>query len=32
VVVWNYFAGVLQRAGNSLITDSRLITKVYFPG
>lgn len=31
VVVWNYFAGVLQRAGNSLITDSRLITKVYFP-
>jgi lipopolysaccharide transport system permease protein len=22
---------VLQRAGNSLITDSRLITKVYFP-
>src|SRR5215213_8809484 len=31
VVVWNYFAAVLQRAGNSLITDSRLITKVYFP-
>lgn len=31
VAVWNYFAGVLQRAGNSLITDSRLITKVYFP-
>ena len=31
VVVWNYFSAVLQRAGNSLITDSRLITKVYFP-
>ena len=31
VVAWNYFAAVLQRAGNSLITDSRLITKVYFP-
>lgn len=28
---WNYFAGALQRAGNSLITDSRLISKVYFP-
>jgi lipopolysaccharide transport system permease protein len=31
IVVWNYFAAVLQRAGNSLITDQRLITKVYFP-
>ncbi len=31
VALWNYFAAVLQRAGNSLITDSRLITKVYFP-
>lgn len=31
VAIWNYFAGVLQRAGNSLITDARLITKVYFP-
>jgi lipopolysaccharide transport system permease protein len=28
---WNYFSGALQRAGNSLINDSRLITKVYFP-
>ena len=28
---WNYFAGVLARAGNSLITDARLISKVYFP-
>ena len=31
IVAWNYFAAVLQRAGNSLISDSRLITKVYFP-
>ncbi len=31
LVVWNYFAAILQRAGNSLITDQRLITKVYFP-
>lgn len=31
VLMWNYFAAVLQRAGNSLITDARLITKVYFP-
>ncbi len=31
VLIWNYFAAVLQRAGNSLITDARLITKVYFP-
>jgi lipopolysaccharide transport system permease protein len=28
---WNLFAGALQRAGNSLIGDSRLISKVYFP-
>ncbi|HEX9989115.1 MAG TPA: ABC transporter permease [Chloroflexia bacterium] len=28
---WNYFSGALQRAGNSLITDARLISKVYFP-
>jgi lipopolysaccharide transport system permease protein len=28
---WNLFAGVLQRAGNSLVAESRLITKVYFP-
>src|SRR5258708_2295174 len=28
---WNLFAGSLQRAGNSLISDARLITKVYFP-
>jgi lipopolysaccharide transport system permease protein len=28
---WNYFSGALQRAGNSLISDSKLISKVYFP-
>ena len=28
---WNYFSGALQRAGNSLIGDARLISKVYFP-
>lgn len=28
---WNLFAGALQRAGNSLIGDARLISKVYFP-
>lgn len=28
---WNLFSGALQRAGNSLIADSRLISKVYFP-
>jgi lipopolysaccharide transport system permease protein len=28
---WNFFAGALARAGNSLISDSRLISKVYFP-
>ncbi len=28
---WNLFAGCLQRAGNSLISDAKLITKVYFP-
>ncbi len=28
---WNLFSGGVQRAGNSLISDARLITKVYFP-
>lgn len=28
---WNMFAGILQRAGNSLVAESKLITKVYFP-
>ena len=28
---WNLFAGILQRAGNSLVAESKLISKVYFP-
>jgi len=28
---WNLFAGALQRAGNSLVTEARLVSKVYFP-
>jgi lipopolysaccharide transport system permease protein len=28
---WNYFAGALDRAGNSLVGSANLITKVYFP-
>jgi len=28
---WNLFNGVMQRAGNSLVAESKLITKVYFP-
>lgn len=28
---WNLFAGALARAGNSLVGDSKLISKVYFP-
>jgi lipopolysaccharide transport system permease protein len=28
---WNLFSGSVQRAGNSLVSDSRLISKVYFP-
>jgi lipopolysaccharide transport system permease protein len=28
---WNLFAGILQRAGNSLVAEARLISKVYFP-
>lgn len=28
---WNLFANVVQRAGNSLVAEARLITKVYFP-
>jgi lipopolysaccharide transport system permease protein len=31
LLAWNLFAGILQRAGNSLIGDARLISKVYFP-
>ena len=28
---WNYFAGSLTRSSNSLINNTNLITKVYFP-
>jgi len=31
LVPWNLFAGVLQRAGNSLVADAALASKVYFP-
>ncbi|MEZ5275154.1 MAG: ABC transporter permease [Opitutaceae bacterium] len=31
LVSWTLLSGVLQRAGNSLVSESRLITKVYFP-
>jgi lipopolysaccharide transport system permease protein len=28
---WNFIAGAVQRAGNSLVAEARLISKVYFP-
>jgi lipopolysaccharide transport system permease protein len=31
LVPWTYFAGVLAIAGNSLVSNSTLLTKVYFP-
>lgn len=31
LLVWNLFAGIVQRAGPSLVAEARLITKVYFP-
>jgi lipopolysaccharide transport system permease protein len=31
LIPWNFFSGVLQRAGNSLVTSSNMISKVYFP-
>ena len=31
LVPWTYFAGTLAQAGNSLVTNSSLITKIYFP-
>jgi len=31
LVPWNYFAGAVTGASNSLISNSNLITKVYFP-
>lgn len=31
ILPWNLFSGALQRAGSSLISDAKLISKVYFP-
>lgn len=31
LVLWTYFAGVLSQGGQSLVSNSNLITKVYFP-
>jgi lipopolysaccharide transport system permease protein len=31
LVLWTYFSGVVGQAGQSLVSNSNLITKVYFP-
>ena len=31
LVAWTYFAGTLGQAGNSLVSNASLITKIYFP-
>lgn len=31
LTAWNYFSGALQRGSNSLVSNSQLISKVYFP-
>jgi lipopolysaccharide transport system permease protein len=31
LTVWTYFSQALQRAGNSLVRNSQLVSKVYFP-
>lgn len=31
LVPWTYFSGTLGQAGNSLVSNTNLITKVYFP-
>jgi lipopolysaccharide transport system permease protein len=31
LVPWTYFSGVLGLAGNSLVNNSNLVTKIYFP-
>ncbi len=31
LVLWTYFAGVIAQAGQCLVSNSNLITKVYFP-
>lgn len=31
LILWTYFSGALNRASNSTVSNSNLITKVYFP-
>jgi lipopolysaccharide transport system permease protein len=31
LTAWNYFSQALQRAGNSLVTNAQLVSKIYFP-
>jgi len=31
LVLWTYFAGVIGQAGQSLVSNQNLITKIYFP-
>jgi lipopolysaccharide transport system permease protein len=31
VIPWTYFASAINNAGNSLVANERLVTKVYFP-
>lgn len=31
LVIWQFVSGVVQRAGPSLLAETRLVTKVYFP-
>ena len=31
LVLWTYFAGVIGQAGQSLVNNQNLITKIYFP-
>jgi len=31
LLIWNFFSGVVQQAGNSLIGSAFLLSKVYFP-
>ncbi len=31
LTAWTYFSQALQRASNSLVTNSQLVSKIYFP-
>ena len=31
LTAWNYFSQALQRAGNSLVSNAQLVSKIYFP-